>query len=195
MATGSCTATAAPSSARRQHTSRLAESRTSSLPGLNATPSTPARQPASEPPTASLARSTARDRQRMLMASTSPRITANDLTPSSSAAAPKARTSFGRQPPAVAEARGQEAPADPPITRQRLGNPHYVGACSLADLGHAVDEGQLGGQEGVGRHFNQLGCFQAHDQPRGTLGERLSVNVPQELSRPVRRDAEDNALR
>ena len=78
---------------------RLGESRTSSLSGLNATPSTATRLPASEPPAVWRASATTRSRRPRLIASTVPSRLTSELTPSSAAVARNARMSLGRQPP------------------------------------------------------------------------------------------------
>ena len=75
MATGSCTDTIAPSATSRSQTARLGESRTSSLSGLNATPSTATRLSASEPPAFWRASATTRSRRLRLIESRPRRTT------------------------------------------------------------------------------------------------------------------------
>ena len=98
-ACGSVTETSAPWSCIWAATLSAGESRTSSLSGLNAAPSTATRRPTIDPPQTSRARSTMRTRRRMLIASTSRRKLSAWSTPSSPARAMKARMSLGRQPP------------------------------------------------------------------------------------------------
>ncbi len=43
----------------------------------------------------------------------------------------------------------------------------HIGARRLADLRHGVDEGDLGGQEGVGGHLDQFGGLQVGRRARG----------------------------
>jgi hypothetical protein len=85
---------------------------------------------------------------------------------------------------------------------ERLGQRHHVAAGLLADLGHGVDEGDLGGQERVRRHLDQLGRLQVHDQQRAARLERPPVDLAQPRLGParsaasgaVRGDAEHDAV-
>ena len=47
-----------------------------------------------------------------------------------------------------------------PSSPDAAGDVMDVGADLLAEIGHLVDEGDLGGEEGVGRVFDQLGGLQ-----------------------------------
>ena len=86
-----------------------------------------------------------------------------------------------RQAPAAEpEPRRQEPPADPGVVPERLGQRHHVGARRLADLSHGVDERDLGRQERVRRHLDQLGRLQVHDQQRDPGRQRRGVDLPQQ---------------
>ncbi len=121
-------------------------------------------------------------RRRRLIWSTSRRKATASSAPSSPARAMKARMSLGRQPPAEAEAGRQEALADARVVADRLGQLRDVGAGRLAHLGHGVDERDLGGQEGVGGHLDQLGGREVRDEEGGALGDDRGVDLAQEIS-------------
>ena len=139
-------------------TSRAGESRTSSLSGLNAAPSTATRAPpAIEPPQTST-------RQVDHPAAT-PHVDRVDLPQegqpparrrSSSARAMNARMSFGRQPPPKPRPGVEELASDPLVVPDRVRQLRDVAAGGLAQLGHRVDEGDLGREERVGRDLDQL---------------------------------------
>src|SRR5664280_2219556 len=124
--------------------------------GLNAAPSTATFIPPKDPPTSSAARSTMRARRRILIASTSLRNDSAWSTPSSPARAMSPDV-LGQAPTAETETGVQEAPTDPVVVRQRLGQRDHVRPGRLANLGHGVDEADLRGEEGVGGHLDQLG--------------------------------------
>ena len=73
---------------------------------------------------------------------------------------------LGQAAAAEPKARMQEAAADAGIEGQCRGKLGDVGAGGLADLGHRVDEGDLGCQEGVGCHLDQLGRGEVGDDQR-----------------------------
>ncbi len=135
----------------------------SSLSGLNAAPSTAIRWPRNEPSHCSRARSTIRERRRMLIASTSRRKVSAWSAPSSPARAMKARMSLGRQPPPKPSPAPRNLRPIRSSWPMRVGQRDDVGAGRLAHLGHRVDEGDLGGQERVRRRLDQLG--------RGEVGD------------------------
>ena len=99
----------------------------------------------------------------MLIESTSRRKASAWSAPSSPARAMNARMSFGQAAAAEAEAGVEELPADPGVVADRVGQLRDVGAGRLAQLGHRVDERDLGGQERVGGGLDQLG--------RGVVGD------------------------
>ena len=129
----------------------------SSESGLNAAPSTAILAPDHGRPSISAVSSTTRVRRRWLIASTSRRKVRAPPAPSSPARAMKPRMSFGRQPPPNPSPALRNEPADPRVVPERLGQHGDVTAARLADLRHRVDEGDLGGEEGVGGHLGELG--------------------------------------
>ena len=143
----------------------------SSLLGLNAMPSTATRSRPATPPAASRARSITRSRRPRLIASTV-RAGGDRATPRLAAVARNARMSLGRQPPPKPSPGGQEPAADALVVAEGLRERDHVGAGRVAHLRHRVDEGDLGGQEGVRRHLHQLGCLEIHDQRRDARREQ-----------------------
>ncbi len=83
---------------------------------------------------------------------------------------------------AKARAGMQEFAADPAVEPDAAGDILNVGPHRLAQIGHLVDEGDLRGEEGVGRIFDQLGGFD-----RGEDDRRF-----EQVERPVKR-AQDGA--
>ena len=69
-----------------------------------------------------------------------------------------------------------------------------VGAGGLAQLGHGVDERDLGGEEGVGRDLDQLGGGEVGDETRRALGDRRRVHLVEQRHRPVAVDAGRDAV-
>ncbi len=96
---------------------------------------------------------------------------------------------------AVPEPGGQEPPADARVVAERLGQRHHVGARLLADLGHGVDERDLGREERVRRHLNQLGRLQVHHEQRGSRRQRRGVHPAHQVLRPAGRHAEHDPVR
>ena len=64
---------------------------------------------------------------------------------------------LGEAGAAIARAGMQELLADAAVETHALGHLLHVGADALAQVGHLVDEGDLGREEGVGRVLDQLG--------------------------------------
>ena len=83
---------------------------------------------------------------------------------------------LGQAAAAEADAGVEELAPDPVVVADRVGELGDVGAGGLADLGHGVDEGDLGGQERVGRGLDQLGGGVVGDQARGAGGQRAGVH-------------------
>ena len=63
---------------------------------------------------------------------------------------------MGKQLPAEADPRPQEARADPPVEADALGDAHDIGAGRLADVRDLVDERDPRHQRGVGRQLDHL---------------------------------------
>ena len=74
----------------------------------------------------------------------------------------------------------------------------HVGARCFADFGYSIDEGDLGGQEGVGRSLHQLRSSEISHDERDFLVEQLRVNVPSQSFRSSRLrpiNSEDQSIR
>src|SRR5699024_4471500 len=93
------------------------------------------------------------------------------------------------------ETGAQELAADAVVVGQRLGELHDVGTRDLRHLGHGVDEGDLGGQEGVCRHLDQLGGLHVGDQEGHTLVDLALPQGTHDLLHPGRVGADDDAVR
>ena len=107
---------------------------------------------------------------------------------------------LGQAGAAEADAGAEELLADPVVVADRPGELADVGAGGLADLGHRVDEGDLGGQEGVRGHLDQLGGGEVgdHDRHLAVLGhgevEDALVRGEEHRVRPRALHAEDQAV-
>jgi hypothetical protein len=80
---------------------------------------------------------------------------------------------LGQAAAAEAQPRTEEAPADARVVPDRVGQSHDVGTGGLAQLGHRVDERDLGGEERVGRALDQLAVARSvtsHGVPRSRIG-------------------------
>ncbi len=102
---------------------------------------------------------------------------------------------LGQAAAAEAQAGRQEAPADPRVISEGLGERDHVGARLLADLGHGVDERDLGRQERVRRHLDQFGRLQVHHQQRDARRQRPGVDRAEQFLGPAGRDARHDAVR
>ena len=108
---------------------------------------------------------------------------------------------LGQAAAAEPDAGGQEAVADPHVVAERLGQRDHVGPGRVADLRDGVDEGDLGGQEGVGRDLDQLGGGQVGDQHRHAGVLERGVQLAQHLAAEalalgaVRVDADHDPVR
>ena len=71
---------------------------------------------------------------------------------------------LGEAGAAIAGAGMEEFGADPVVEADAARHVLDVGADRLAQIGHLVDEGDLGGEEGVGGIFDQLGGAPAGDE-------------------------------
>src|SRR3546814_2569562 len=67
---------------------------------------------------------------------------------------------------AVARSGVQELAADAPVEADAAGDVVHVGADLLAEIGDLVDNGDLGGEEGVAGVLGQLGGLQAGEENR-----------------------------
>src|SRR5215472_5524186 len=114
MATRSCTDTTAPSAVSRSQTARLGESRTSSLSGLNATPSTATRRPATPLPAAEV---DLVHRGQQALQRAHPQVRGGGAEPADV---------FGQAAAAVAEPGRQEPATDPGVVAERLCQRQHV---------------------------------------------------------------------
>ena len=67
--------------------------------------------------------------------------------------------------------------------------------CTLTDVRHFVNEGDLHGEEGVGRVFYQLGGFQIGEEDRRFDQIERAVEQAQDFAGAVGLDADDHAVR
>ena len=101
---------------------------------------------------------------------------------------------------AEADAGAEEAAADARVVPDRVGELRDVGAGDLGDLGHRVDERDLGREERVGGDLHELGGRVVGDDERRVLGDRRVVDLAQDvggaraLRRRRRRDARDEPI-
>ena len=94
---------------------------------------------------------------------------------------------LGQAAAAEAEAGVEEPAADPGVVADRVGELRDVGAAGLADLGHRVDERDLGGQERVRRDLDQLGGRVVGDDQRGARRPAARRTPRRALRSPARR--------
>ena len=87
---------------------------------------------------------------------------------------------LGQAAAAETDAGVQELPADPLVEPDRIGQPGDVGAGGFTDLGHGVDEGNLGGEERVGGRLHQFGRGVVRHQPGCSARERGLVDLVQD---------------
>ncbi len=88
----------------------------------------------------------------------------------------------------------EEFSADAPVQADAARHVLHIAADLLAQIGHLVDEGDLGGEEGVGGVFDQLGAFAAGEQDRRLVQIERAVDLPHHLPRPVAVAADDDAV-
>jgi hypothetical protein len=87
------------------------------------------------------------------------------------------------------------SPADPLVQPERVGEYGHVAAGHLAQLGHRVDEADLGRQERVRRVLDQLRGGQVAGDHRRLLGQRDRVHLLQQPQCVIGLDAEDQPVR
>ena len=97
---------------------------------------------------------------------------------------------LGQAGAAEAQAGSEEIAADPGIQTDAPGHGRHVDAELLAQVGHQVDEGDLGGEEGVGRLLDQLGRRDARHDDRAV--EAPLIEVEQQRARPAGIGADDD---
>ena len=102
---------------------------------------------------------------------------------------------LGQAPAAETQPRAQPRPADPRIAAERVGEAEHVRAGHLADLGHRVDEGDLGGEERVRGDLDHLGGGRVGDQERDPRRQRLRIDLAERGLRAAGPDAGDDPVR
>ena len=83
-----------------------------------------------------------------------------------------------------------DAIVEPDAARDLL----HVGADFFAQIGDLVDEGDLGGQERVGRVFDQLGGAAAGVEHRRLVEKERAIDLGHDVLRTLVLDADDNAV-
>ena len=101
---------------------------------------------------------------------------------------------LGEAAPAVADAREEEVEADPLVVADPAPDVVDVGAVGLAEVGHLVDEADLGGQQAVGHVLGHLGALGRHDQERPVGAEERGVQLVQPLGDLLAADADHDAV-
>ena len=97
---------------------------------------------------------------------------------------------------AEARAGGEELRADAVVEADAERQLLHVGAGQLAEPRQLVDEGHLGGEEGVRRVFDELRRLHRRgDDQRPALAGQRHVELLEQLARPLRMRADDDAVR
>src|ERR1700716_3316984 len=193
MPTGSCARIFAPMSSSPVTSGIEGASRMSSVSGLKVRPSTATVLPRKLPPAAlETLRAIARLRLSLTPSTAS---TIRNCTSWSGAIFPSARLSFGKHEPP------KPGPACRNFEPMRLSSPMpRATSCTSAptffrQIRDLVDEGDLGGEEGVGGVFDQL-CGAPRGEHQGRLVERQRpVDVTEHFARTVIRGADDDSVR
>ena len=100
---------------------------------------------------------------------------------------------FGQTGAAEAQTRVEEMAADPGVEADAPGHGRHVDAEFLAQVGHHVDERDLGSEKAVGRLLDQFGGRDARGDDRAV--EVGLVEVEQQRSRAVGIGADDDPVR
>ncbi|GJD94934.1 hypothetical protein OCOJLMKI_2141 [Methylobacterium iners] len=88
----------------------------------------------------------------------------------------------------------QELRADAVVEPDAAGDLLHVGADLLAEVGDLVDEGDLGGQEGVGRVLGELGRAPARHQDRRLVEVERTVDLAHHLRLAGALGTDDDAI-
>ncbi len=89
----------------------------------------------------------------------------------------------------------QELAPDPLVVPDRFGQRGDVRSGGLAHLRHRIDERDLGGQEGVGRHLHQFGGDQITLDERHASGDLPLVDLPQRRHSAAVDGTDDDSVR
>ncbi len=101
---------------------------------------------------------------------------------------------LGEATAAVADAREEEMEADPLVVADAAADVVDVGAVGLAQVGHLVDEADLGRQQAVGDVLGHLGALGRHDQERPVGAEERGIERVQPLGDLLASHADDDAI-
>src|SRR5262249_56689341 len=97
--------------------------------------------------------------------------------------------------PAVAGAGVQELRSDTVVQSDSARDLLNVGTDLLGEIGDLVDEGDLGGEESVGRVLDELGRTAVGEEYRRTVEVERPVQFAHDLTRASVRRTDDNAVR
>ena len=101
---------------------------------------------------------------------------------------------LGEATAAVADAREEEMEADPLVVADAAPHVVDVGPVGLAQVGHLVDEADLGGQQAVGDVLGHLGALGRHDQERPVGAEERGIQLVQPIGDLVAAHADHDAV-
>ena len=102
--------------------------------------------------------------------------------------------SLGEARAAVARACIEKMSTDPSIETDILGDDLQVFVHLLAEIGNLVDEGDLHGEEGVARIFDQLGGLEVGEEHAGIVEFQRAGGSAKHLAGVVALDAADDAI-
>jgi len=89
----------------------------------------------------------------------------------------------------------EELRADAPVEADAAGNVLHIGTCFFADIGHLVDEGDLRGEESVGRIFRKLCGAPVGEEDRRFVEIERTVKRAHEFLCAFVLDADDDTVR
>ena len=89
----------------------------------------------------------------------------------------------------------QEFVADAPVQPDAARHILHVTAQFLAQIGHLVDEGDLGGKKGVGRVFDQFRTFARGEDDRRLIQIKRAIDFAHHIARAFAVAAADHAIR
>ena len=101
---------------------------------------------------------------------------------------------LGEAAAAIARACMQELGADAVVHPDAAAHVLHIGADLLAQIGHLVDEGDLGREEGVGGVFDQLAGAPRGEQDRAFVEEQRAIDLAHHLAPIFVLGADDDAV-